>query len=242
MEAAGAAPAGEDSASGPAAVARFAGRGSIEHLPALIPAPADPPELDGSDHPVRFVTRAVAADVGAWTPAEAASMTLRFDELAPEWHTRLQPEEFVGLPDACVRGGLPAAATCLEVGSGTGFGTVHLAAHFRHVIAADLSAEMLALAPPELAPRVRADGAALPLPDDSVDVVALVNMLLFAAEVDRVLRPGGAVLWFNTLGSRTPIHLPAEEVAEALPGRWGGMASEALWATWCVLRREDATG
>ncbi len=187
---------------------------------------------------MRAITRAVLADEAFWTPSVAASVKDRFDELAPDWSNRLRPEEFVGLPDACQRGGLDPKALCLEVGSGTGFGTVHLVAHFQSVIAVDLSAGMLALAPEDLAPRVRADGAVLPLPDDSVDVVALVNMLLFPAEVDRVLRPSGAVLWFNTLGSRTPIYLPAYEVAEALPGRWTGVASEALWATWCVLRRE----
>ena len=219
-----------------------ADRGFIRHLPVLIPPPEVPPDLDGSDHPVRSVTRAVAADETFWTSAAAAEMTERFDELAPDWVNRLRPEEFVGLPDACERGGLDPAALCVEVGSGTGFGTAHLVAHFGTVIAVDLSAGMLALAPPTPAPRVRADGAVLPLPDDSVDVVALVNMLLFPSEVDRVLRPDGAVLWFNTLGVRTPIHLPAFEVAEALPGRWTGMASEALWATWCVLRRETRAG
>ncbi len=211
---------------------------SLRYLPVLIPPPEVPPDLDGTDHPVRAVTREVAADETFWTPAAAAEMTERFDELAPDWSNRLRPEEFVGLPDACERGKLERSALCLEVGSGTGLGTVHLAAHFRRVIAMDLSAGMLALAPPTLAPRVRADGAGLPLADDSVDVVALINMLLFPSEVDRVLRPGGAVLWFNTLGVRTPIHLPAAQVAEALPGQWGGVASEALWATWCVLRRE----
>lgn len=214
------------------------GRGTIRHLPALIPPPEVPPDLDGSDHPVRAVTRAVAGDEASWTPEVAAEITERFDELAPDWQNRLRPEEFVGLPDACERGLLDPSELCLEVGSGTGFGTAHLATHFRTVIAMDISAGMLALAPPDLAPRVQADGASLPLPADSVDVVALINMLLFPSEVDRVLRPGGAVLWFNTLGVRTPIHLPAEEVAAALPGRWNGVASEALWATWSVLRRE----
>ena len=219
-----------------------ADRGSITHLPVVIPPPEVPPDLDGSDHPVRSVTRAVAADETFWTPAEAAEMTERFDELAPDWVNRLRPGEFVGLPDACERGHLERSALCAEVGSGTGFGTVHLAAHFRQVIAVDLSAGMLALAPPALAPRVRADGASLPLADDSVDVVALINMLLFPSEVDRVLRPDGAVLWFNTLGVRTPIHLPAAEVAASLPGQWYGVASEALWATWCVLRRDTGVG
>ena len=219
-----------------------ADRGSITHLPVVIPPPEVPPDLDGSDHPVRSVTRAVAADETFWTPAEAAEMTERFDELAPDWVNRLRPGEFVGLPDACERGHLERSALCAEVGSGTGFGTVHLAAHFRQVIAVDLSAGMLALAPPAVAPRVRADGASLPLADDSVDVVALINMLLFPSEVDRVLRPDGAVLWFNTLGVRTPIHLPAAEVAASLPGQWYGVASEALWATWCVLRRDTGVG
>ena len=219
-----------------------AGGGSIRYLPVLIPPPEVPPDIDGADHPVREVTRGVAADETFWTPAAVAEMTERFDELAPDWSNRLRPEEFVGLPDACERGGLDPGALCLEVGSGTGFGTVHLAAHFRQVVAMDLSAGMLALAPPDLAPRVRADGAGLPLADDSVDVVALINMLLFPSEVDRVLRPGGAVLWFNTLGVRTPIHLPAAEVAESLPGQWSGVAGEALWATWCVLRRGAGQG
>jgi SAM-dependent methyltransferase len=221
---------------------RDSDRSTIRRLPVLIPPPEVPPDLDGSDHPVRAVTRSVAADETFWTPSEAASITERFDELAPDWMNRLRPEEFVGLPDALRRGHMDPSALCLEVGSGTGFGTVHLAAHFRHVVAMDISAGMLALAPPEPAPRVRADGASLPLRDDSVDVVALINMLLFPSEVDRVLRPGGAVLWFNTLGVRTPIHLPVEEVAAALPGRWTGVASEALWATWSVLRREPAEG
>ncbi len=238
--------AGGDSGGCPAgrvpAGRRATGASAIGYLPVLIPAPEIPPDIDGADHPVREVTRGVATDETLWTPDAAAEMTERFDELAPDWSNRLGPEEFVGLPDACERGGLDPAALCLEVGSGTGFGTVHLAAHFRRVIAMDLSAGMLALAPPDLAPRVRADGASLPLADDSVDVVALINMLLFPSEVDRVLRPGGAVLWFNTLGVRTPIHLPAPEVAEALPGHWRGIASEALWATWCVLRRAAPDG
>ena len=212
--------------------------GTIEYLPAVIPPPEEPLDAESAEgHPVRGITRALAADESFWTPTVAASVNERFDELAPDWANRLRSGEFVGLSDACARGGLEAGAVCLEVGSGTGFGTVHLAAHFATVVAVDLSAAMLALAPPHIAPRVRADGAALPLPDDSIDVVALVNMLLFPSEVDRVLRPAGAVLWFNALGRHTPIYLPPAEVAAALPGRWRGVAGEARWATWCVLRR-----
>ena len=65
----------------------------------------------------------------------------------------------------------------------------------------------------------------------------LVNALLFPAEVARVLAPGGALVWVNSLGDATPIHLSAADVAKALPGGWGGPASDAGWGTWCVLRR-----
>jgi glycosyltransferase involved in cell wall biosynthesis len=56
-------------------------------------------------------------------------------------------------------------------------------------------------------PLVCADGAALPLPDGSVDLVAMFTMMSsvpdpdvrsrIAAEVERVLRSGGAVLWYD---------------------------------------------
>jgi hypothetical protein len=53
----------------------------------------------------------------------------------------------------------------------------------------------------------------------------------------RVLAPGGSLLWVNSLGDRTPIHLPAEDVEKALPGDWNGLAADAGWGTWCALRR-----
>lgn len=65
----------------------------------------------------------------------------------------------------------------------------------------------------------------------------LVNAFLFPAEIDRVLAPRGVVVWVNTSGASTPIHLPAEEVEAALPGRWEAVASEAAGGTWAVLTR-----
>ena len=104
------------------------------------------------------------------------------------------------------------------------------------VVAFDLAAAMLAEAP-EIAPRVRGDASTLPFGTNSVDAVLLVNMILFPAEVDRVLRPRGTVLWVNTLGDQTPIHLPAEDVAEALPGHWKGVTARAGTGFWAALRR-----
>ena len=84
---------------------------------------------------------------------------------------------------------------------------------------------------------MRADASSLPFPDDSFDAVLLINMILFPDEIDRVLRRDGSIVWVNTLGDQTPIHLPAGDVAEALPGGWEGVASRAGTGTWAVLRR-----
>ena len=104
-------------------------------------------------------------------------------------------------------------------------------------VATDLSTEMLAHAPGELAPRVRADASTLPFRADSFDAVLMINMLLFPHEVDRVLRPGGAVVWVNTLGDQTPIHLPPDDVVTALPGDWVGRTARAGTGFWLTARR-----
>jgi hypothetical protein len=64
-----------------------------------------------------------------------------------------------------------------------------------------------------------------------------VNALLFPAEVDRMLALDGSVVWVNSSGDQTPIHLGSEEVAAVLPGEWRGVASRAGQGSWCVLRR-----
>ena len=108
---------------------------------------------------------------------------------------------------------------------------------FSVVLAAELSAEMLKLAPADVGVRLRADGSRLPLREGSIDAAVLINMFLFPAEMARVIAPAGVLVWVNTSGPDTPIHLPADEVDAALPGDCSGVASEAGWGTWAVLRR-----
>lgn len=209
----------------------------IRHLPRVIPEGPDRPSRGNEDHPMRKVTRQVAFEADGWTPQRAGKVAELFDSLASEWHTREHPLRLVPLADAFERGGGLGYGTGLEIGSGTGFGTAWLSARFELLVAMDLSAEMLRLAPPDPAPRVQADASALPVASRSVDAVVLVNMLLFPTEVDRVLKPDGALVWVNTSGDATPIHLAADEVDAAMPGEWSGVASEAAWGTWAVLRR-----
>ena len=104
-------------------------------------------------------------------------------------------------------------------------------------VSVDISPGMLAHAPVDLAPKVRADSSRLPFRDHSFDAVLLINMLLFPGEVDRVLRRDGAVVWVNTRGDQTPIHLPPADVERALPGDWEGVSSRAGTGLWAVLRR-----
>jgi SAM-dependent methyltransferase len=199
----------------------------VRSLPRVIPAAPDKPKFAGPDHPMRKVTRQVAFEPTGWTPERAAKVTGLFD-------SRMEP-----LVDALERGRV-AGGLCVEVGSGTGFGTRYLVGRFEVILALDIAMEMLARAPAELGHRVRADGARLPLRDASADALVLVNALLFPGEVNRVLAPEGAVVWVNSLGDQTPIHLAAHDVANALPGSWQGVESEAGWGTWCVLRRAGA--
>ena len=209
--------------------------GTVTELPGL-DGEADPrADGAGEDHPMRVVTReAVAGPVG-WSDARRRDVNQLFDGLADEWHTRDGPGRHLPLLDAVDRGGVPRGR-CLELGSGTGLVTASLVEVFESVVAADLAIEMLRRAP-AVAPRLRVDGSALPLPDGSVDALVLMNMLLFPTEADRVLAPEGAVVWVNSRGPATPIHLPAQDVIDALPGRWHGIASTHGSATWCVARR-----
>ena len=191
---------------------------------------------------MRVMTRRAAGLAGpAWDAAARREVAAFFDDLAPEWHTRSSPERTAVVVDALARGGVGGGGLALEVGSGIGAYSGLLAARFEVVLALEIAAEMLALAPRGPAHRVLADAACLPVADGRADAVVLVNAFLFPDEVDRALAPGGSVVWVNSSGAQTPIHLRADEVADALPGPWEGTTSTAGVGTWCVLRRAGAT-
>ena len=194
--------------------------------------------LGSDDHPMRIMTRCAAGLTGhGWDAQAREKVSSYFDQLATEWHTRSSPARDAVLLDALDRGGVTGGDVVIEVGSGIGAYSALLGKRFLRVLAVDLSFEMLRIAPPEPALRVRADAADLPNRSGVADAVVLVNALLFPAEVDRVLAAGGCVVWGNSSGDETPIHLPAGEVADVLPGEWRGVTSRAGLGVWCVLRR-----
>lgn len=185
---------------------------------------------------MRIATRRAAFEPHSWTTAEATRVASFFDALAIEWTSRFTAEEMAPLRDALERGG-PFTGPCLDVGSGTGLGTAILSERFGSVVALDLSIEMLRNFVSADGVRVAGDAARLPVRSGSIGTLVLVNAFLFPAEVDRVLAPGGAVVWVNSLAEDTPIHLPATDVVGALPGSWDAVCSEAGWGSWAVVRR-----
>ena len=129
---------------------------------------------------------------------------------------------------------------CVDVGAAIGLASQILADRFPAVVSVDLSSEMLALAPSEPALRVQADASRLPFDAGQVDVLVLSNAFLFPTEVDRALAPEGVVVWVSSRGPDTPIYLSADDVSQALPGEWDGVASQAGWGTWSVHWRTPA--
>lgn len=198
----------------------------------------EPEPFAGPDNPMRQLTRAMAFRE-PWTDEDAQRVAALFDGLAPEWAERqVNPDKSAPILDALERGNAPTDARWIELGSGTGAGHLTLADRVHEHASFDLSAEMLAHAPAG-SPRVQADSSMLPLADDTADVVLLINMILFPDEVDRILRPGGTIVWINTKGDQTPIHLPPADVVAALPGDWTGTTSFAGTGLWATLRRAD---
>ena len=199
----------------------------------------EPEAFAGADHPMRRITHEVAFGEVTWDSALAGEVAELFDGLAPTWseeratEARLRP-----LVDALDRGGV-SPGRCVELGSGTGLASALLADRFDEMVAIDLSREMLRAAVTPSVPRVQADSSRLPLVDAGIDSLVLMNMLLFPSEVDRVLAPGGTLVWLSSRGDQTPIYLSPDDVASALPGVWTGVASRAGTAIWSVLRRAD---
>lgn len=212
----------------------------IQRLPAIQIEGHQPTSTGNEGHPIRLMTRRVAGlDGGGPDSLVQAEVTRLFDTLAPDWHTRVSPSRTRVVADAFERGVdsyAVARALAFEVGSGIGTYTRLVGFRYASVLSLDVSFAMLSLAPIDTF-RVVADGACLPAADDSADAVVLINAFLFPDEVRRVLKRGGLVVWVNSSGPDTPIHLNTEDLVAAVPFDVEGVESRAGVGTWAVLRR-----
>jgi len=192
------------------------------------------------NHRMREVTELVAGE-GTWDAGMVDEVRSLFDSLAPEWTaTRDHPDRNFPLADALNRGGVEGR-TAVELGAGTCISSRVLNGRFERLVAIDLSSEMLTHAVDAAPPMVCADASCLPLADGAVDVLVLQNMFLFPAEVSRCLAADGSLVWVNSRGSETPIHLSTTAVVASLDSvtgsAWHAVTSMVGEATWAVVRR-----
>ncbi len=164
----------------------------------------------------RAVNNAVARAPWLW-PLLRGPVRRFFSERALGWDQRTgagSVEHLEPLAAAALHVS-PAPERILDVGCGTGEGTLFLAREFpqARIRGIDLSEEMIhtAVAKVGLDPEGRvafkvADASSLPYPDDSFDLVAQLNMPPFFGELSRVLRPGGQVIVASSWGLATPFY------------------------------------
>jgi ubiquinone/menaquinone biosynthesis C-methylase UbiE len=183
----------------------------------------------------RVATNAVVRNPRLWRIFRPL-VRKQFDAIAGSWDTMRDPAHLAPY-EAALAAVDPAPSKALDLGTGTGAGAFVIARRFpdAQVVGVDLAEAMLAEArrktPPELAERVHfesGDASALPFADGSFDLVAHANMIPFFDEVDRVLAPGGQVLFAFSLGPGTPIYVKPELLKEELRRR--GFADFAEFA------------
>jgi SAM-dependent methyltransferase len=175
----------------------------------------------------RLTTNAVVRRPGLWRVFRGL-MRRQFDAIAPRWETMRMADSLAPF-EAGLSAMSPAPKRALDLGTGTGAGARAIAARFpeAEVVGADLSERMLAEArrtlPAEFADRVRfevADASSLPYEEGAFDLVTLVNMIPFFDELERVVAPGGQLLFAFSGGAGTPIYVPPERLRTEL-GRRG---------------------
>jgi ubiquinone/menaquinone biosynthesis C-methylase UbiE len=151
----------------------------------------------------------------------------QFDALAGRWDAIRDPSHLAPY-DAALEAVVPPPHAALDVGTGTGDGAFVLARRFpeAQVVGVDLAPEMLARAerktPAELRDRVRfeqGDASALPYGDGTFQLVAHANAIPFFDEIERLVAPGGQVLFAFSAGPETPIYVTPERLRSELARR-----------------------
>jgi len=147
-----------------------------------------------------------------------------FDELAPTWERRLGPHHLLALQQA-VAGLEPRSI--VDIGTGTGKAALALAEWFptADVVGVDLSPVMVAEAERRTGSRVRfhvGDASSLSFPDESFDLVVLMNAIPFFDELARITAPGGIVVNSFSRGPDTPIYVSDERLRRELSRRGFG--------------------
>ena len=187
-------------------------------------------DYSGPPRRVRLTGRALNAALARapWLwPVLKAPMRGYFDGRAREWEQRTSAgtvDHLIGLATAVTHVDATPERV-LDLGTGTGVAALFLAREYPRasIRGVDISEEMIAEAKgkvgldPEgrIAFRV-ADASALPFTDESFDLITQVNVPPFFAEIARVVRPGGHVVFVASSGEQTPFYTPPAVLARGL--------------------------
>ncbi len=196
---------------------------------------------------------ALAAHLPAAWPLVSRTVMRFFDRAAAGWDSRTGAgsPEHLGALAAAMPGLGRTPERILDLGCGTGTGTLFLAREFPHasVRGLDLSPEMIRAARHRIGldPEGRVafrhgDAHRLPYGDAGFDLVTQVNMPVFFSEVARVLRPGGSVVVVHSLGRGTPFSTAEGTLRRGFARRgleFGGTGS-AGEGTWFSARKPEA--
>jgi ubiquinone/menaquinone biosynthesis C-methylase UbiE len=144
------------------------------------------------------------------TPTEAMARSYDFNRIAAkydDWYRGPVGRVYDVLEKRAIGGLLPDPSSgnrFLELGCGTGHWSAFFAERGFHVTGLDISARMVQVAREKQIPKAKfyqADAAAIPLPDDSFDVVGAITLLEFVgdprkvlAEMARCVRDGGCIV------------------------------------------------
>lgn len=164
----------------------------------------------------RAINNVIARAPWLW-PLLRGPVRRTFDDMAVRWDDRTSAgsAEYLTPLATAVLHVKPAPERVLDIGCGTGDGTLFLAREFPYagIRGIDISEEMVAIAQRKIGldPQGRvafkvADASDLPYENDSFDLVAQVNMPPFFAEMARVLRPGGYAIVAASWGDATPFY------------------------------------
>lgn len=166
----------------------------------------------------RALISLVARFPAAW-PLVRAPMRRFFDARADGWDERTGAfgAEHLAPLAAGLLSVQPEPERAIDIGTGTGAGALLVAREFPHarVRGVDISEEMIRKAQSRIGldPDGRvafkvADSSSLPYDDEHFDLVTLLNMPPFFAEIARVLRPGGNAVVAASIGPATPFYTP----------------------------------
>jgi SAM-dependent methyltransferase len=165
----------------------------------------------------RFATNVAVRFPRLW-PLVRPLVRKQFDLLAPEWDGMRSPDAFSPLEAA-----LATVDGPVEAALAAAFAIAERFPEAR-VVGVDIAPTMVEQARRKARDRrnvsfEHGDASSLPYERASFDLVTAANMIPFFDELARVVRPGGTLVVAFSLGSQTPIYVPAERMRNELGTR-----------------------